>query len=110
MKNLEEENVSLKHKLRDLESKTSVQNDKANKPQEFEAMKARLEEHQKERTALKTILESKMKVIVDDVATSLNSVDPTKPFVSSRVKREVDILQRLVNASVHALQYFLFIR
>lgn len=54
---------------------------------------------------MKTILESKMKVIVDDVAASLNSADPTKPFVSARVKREVEILQRLVNASVHALQY-----
>lgn len=52
-----------------------------------------------ERTALKTILEVKVKGLVDSVARNLSELGP-----EHRVAREVQALQKLINASVNAMK------
>ena len=102
---LQDENANLKLRLLELESKDAKSPQNGCTVDEFYLLKSRYDDQVKERVALKTILEQKMKVIVDDIAVAINATDQSKQFpASARVKREVDILQRLINASVHALQ------
>jgi ribose 1,5-bisphosphokinase PhnN len=52
-----------------------------------------------EREALRTIVEVKIKGLVDSVARQLNDVS-----MDSRTARDLSLLQRIVNASVNALK------
>jgi hypothetical protein len=69
-------------------------------------LKGKYSEQLKERTALRTILESKMKTIIDDIAMTLGlQANPSGApaaqdvKVPNRMRREVEVLQRLINAS-----------
>jgi hypothetical protein len=79
--------------------------------EELQHVKLKYSEQLKERTALRTILESKMKTIIDDIAAALAppastpaGAPPPDVKVSVRMRREVEVLQRLINASVLALK------
>lgn len=62
-----------------------------------------LEVHTKERRAIQTIMESKIKALVDTIAAIAGSAvsGPRAP----QLLREVTALQRFVNASINALRY-----
>eukprot|EP00762_Andalucia_godoyi_P001004 ANDGO_02125.mRNA.1 Kinesin-II 95 kDa subunit len=65
-----------------------------------EAFREKAIGHEKEKAALRTILESKMKSLVDSICKSVTTVDG----IPDQVLREVSSLQKLVNASVTALK------
>lgn len=59
----------------------------------------------KERSALKIILEKKMKTLVDSIAqTTLTEDGGGSNVLPTRTKREIQVLQRLVDASLMALE------
>jgi len=60
----------------------------------------------KERSALKIILEKKMKTLVDSIAQTTLTTDGTvSRSLPTRTKREIQVLQRLVDASLMALEH-----
>lgn len=84
-------------------------------------LRERVEAHEKERRALQTIMEHKVKTLVDAVAAATSSVSDAAAHAQgsggdgasvlaavshshSRLSREVAALQRLVNASVAAMR------
>ena len=86
----------------------------ADSPAATAALRERLAVHQKERRAIHTIIENKIKTLVDGIAVAVGApgsggVPPPSPgssgiSPSQRLTREVQALQRLVNASVMALK------
>ncbi|KAA0173549.1 hypothetical protein FNF27_05044 [Cafeteria roenbergensis] len=65
------------------------------------SLRARLDTHDKERKAIQTIVEFKIKALADSVASIAEAATDT---TSPRLVREARALQRLVNASVAALR------
>ena len=74
---------------------------------ELSAAKHKIEIQQKERAALKVILEKKMKVLIDNISSVVVGDDENgnTSSVPSRTQREVQVLKRLVDASVAALNH-----
>jgi hypothetical protein len=72
------------------------------------SLREQLALHEKERRAIQTIMENKIKALTDAIAAVVQlDVDPTTPSGAKnmqRLSREVQALQRLVNASVSALR------
>ena len=71
-------------------------------------LRDRIALHEKERRAIQTIMEQKIKALADAIASVLTlDMDPASAAGAkniSRLSREVQALQRLVNASVSALR------
>jgi hypothetical protein len=68
-------------------------------------LKSRCETLTKEREAVHTIMEQKIKVLVESVANSVSAVLQTNPSpAGSALSKDVAALQRLVNASIAALR------
>ena len=68
-------------------------------------LKTRCETLTKEREAVHTIMEQKIKVLVESVANSVSAVLMTTPSpAGSALSKDVAALQRLVNASIAALR------
>eukprot|EP00959_Pyramimonas_sp_CCMP1952_P040790 852997-Pyramimonas_sp.AAC.2 len=64
---------------------------------------AQVVNHAKERAALKTILESKICTLVSGISHSLKE-DPSMASNNPRLAREVQALEKLVNATVNAMR------
>lgn len=70
----------------------------------YNALQSRFDLQYQERCALKTILESKMKTLADSIAANLlSSSSPSN--VSARTKKELEVLQTLIDASLAALKH-----
>ncbi len=71
-------------------------------------LQERVATHEKERRAIQTIMEQKIKALTDAIAT-VAVMDLTSPSTGprnlQRLVHEVQALQRLVNASIAALRY-----
>jgi hypothetical protein len=71
----------------------------------------RLSVQEKERAALRVILESKMKTLIDSISASVaktpaqGSSSNESGGLSPKTRRNIDVLQRLVDASVMALKH-----
>eukprot|EP00898_Chlorokybus_atmophyticus_P003663 jgi/Chlat1/4298/Chrsp29S04386 len=75
----------------------------AAKPHELDALKQQVVNHSKERAALRTILEVKVKSLVDSIGQSLEGVSPSARH-NPRLAKEVKSLDRLVAATVNAMR------
>jgi hypothetical protein len=78
-------------------------------PASVQLLRDRLSVHVKERRAIHTIMEQKIKTLVDAIAAAAASVQAplsssTGPHPGGQLSREVQALQRLVNASIAALR------
>ena len=79
------------------------------------AMNAQMDTYRKERKAIQTIMENKIKALADNIAIATkaviddglrNSVIPSRDSTApaKQLSREVQALQRLVNAAITALR------
>jgi hypothetical protein len=79
-------------------------------PTTVQQLRDRLSVHVKERRAIHTIMEQKIKTLVDTIATAAASVQApqssggSSAHIGGQISREVQALQRLVNASIAALR------
>ena len=71
---------------------------------EVASLNERVEGYTRERAALKTILENKISTLVEGISRSLREL-PHEAQRHPRLQREVNALDRLVNATVHAMEY-----
>jgi hypothetical protein len=71
---------------------------------EVAALNERVDGYTRERAALKTILENKISTLVEGISRSLREL-PDEAQRHPRLAREVSALDRLVNATVHAMEY-----
>jgi kinesin family protein 3/17 len=83
------------------EERDTVKAELARERMLVEQLRDRTLGHEKEKAALRTILEAKMKSLVDSIARGMTSGETA---VSDNMLREVSALQKLVNASIAALK------
>jgi glutamyl-tRNA reductase len=71
---------------------------------ELVTLREQFANHAKERTALKTILESKIHALVGDIQQSVHSLGGEAGQPGSRILRQVGALDKLVGATVNAMR------
>jgi kinesin family protein 3/17 len=99
---LRADKARLELKISQLEAKN---NNGSDSPSITNELKSRCETLTKEREAVHTIMEQKIKVLVESVANSVSAVLQTTPSpAGSALSKDVAALQRLVNASIAALR------
>jgi len=103
LQSAEAESKMLRRKLEGLQAiPGSANSNSGSNQEEVHRLRQQLNASAKERVALKTILESKIKMLVDSIANVSGTSNPGVPE-RGRLQRDVQALQKLVNASVAAL-------
>lgn len=103
---------TLRTKLQQLSEQQLQQQQLVGSAAETDSLRERLAVHEKERRAIHTIMESKIKALVDAIALQAAAIAPPQAApgaaaaqpANGRLMREVTALQRLVGAAIAALK------
>ena len=106
MSALEDENAKLRAALAERSSDAAQSQQAASSDaMELAALREQFANHAKERAALKTILESKIHALVNDISVSMSEMQGSaEDRQTSRMARQVMALDKLVGATINAMR------